>query len=66
MSVVNSCEFVLIKRVQEEAGGLNPFNIGKCKQVNNMIGWLVELERCSLKTELGKICCIQEGCIRGN
>lgn len=68
LSLVNPCEFMLIKRVQKEAEGLNPLNIYKCKQVSIMIEWLTELERCSLKMELDKIiiCCIQEVCIKGN
>lgn len=67
-SMVNPCEFILIKRVHKEAEGLNTLNIDKCKQVSIMVEWLIELERCSLKTELDKIiiCYTQEVCIKGN
>ena len=68
LCLVNPCEFMLIKRVQKEAEGLNPLNRDKCKQISIMVEWLIELERCSLKTELDKIivCHIQEVCIKGN
>lgn len=41
--------------MQQEAEGLNPLNVDTCKQVTIMVEWLIELERCCLKTELNKI-----------
>lgn len=68
LSLVNPCEFMLMKGVQKEAEGLKPLNVDRCKQVRIVVEGLIELERCSLKTELDKIiiCCIREVCINGN
>lgn len=68
LSLVNPCEFMLMKGVQKEAEGLKPLNVDRCKQVRMVMEGLIELERCSLKTELDKIiiCYIQEVCINGN
>lgn len=68
VSLVNPCEFVLMKRVQKQAEGLKPLNVDCCKQVRIVVEGLIGLERCSLKTELDKItiCCIQGVCINGN
>lgn len=68
VSLVNPCEFAFMKRVQKEAEGVKPLNVDSCKQVRVGVEGLIELERCSLKSELDKIiiCCIQEVCINGN
>lgn len=68
LSLVNPCEFMLMKGVSKEAEGLKPLNVDHCKQVRIVVEGLTELERCSLKTGLDKIiiCCIQEACINGN